>query len=744
MEASGRRKWIRGRRLLAAVSMLAAVDTVALAQWGTTQTIGTGADPFAVAPRVALDAGGAPTVAFAALTTIFAVSGTNTGTWSQAVELGTFDAAAGDSVALAVSSESGKALVAWFDGGAIRSATRPAGDIWTVPGGAGGNGTATLPDSTHVSLILAAIDSNGMGVIAWEAQGQQSTVQLLYESGAAGWVGPETLPITQLGHAALARGDDGSVVLLSDAQGVQSVRRDPVSGSYTVTGAGAGVSVRLERMLGDAAGDTVAAAVYAGATIRIARTSISAASVGQAAIYSENATRPTLQLASNAAGIGARVASGDVTAAWLTANQNTRELRAATQFGAAVTVATLPAGLPTSVAAARTSGDDSVVVYTDASNAQPGVRAFTRTPCASGAWDTSVGLDASSNYGAVNAAAGGNVAVGVWVSVLGEVRAALFSGTPIPAGGLCPARQCSAAAGIPNFDDASMTLLDVDAGTTLRTLPVGKGPYGVAVHPVDDSIWITNRDAGTVSVLSDSATLATIAVGKNPLGIAFDAAGTQAFVANYDPDTVSIIDTATRTVVGTVAVGAGPLGIAVGAAGRVWTANYAANTISLIDTTVVPPTVFTTRPITFRPFAIAESPDGKSVLVSGYRTNRVVVLDLARRRVVKRIRVGRRPRGIVFAPAPATRAFVANAGSRSVTVIDTASNAVLGRIPTAAQPFGVSIDPTGQFLYVVEAGANKVLKWDLGASRPVGQFNVGRLPVGLGNFVLRHPVCTAP
>jgi DNA-binding beta-propeller fold protein YncE len=37
--------------------------------------------------------------------------------------------------------------------------------------------------------------------------------------------------------------------------------------------------------------------------------------------------------------------------------------------------------------------------------------------------------------------------------------------------------------------------------TVTATVPVGKDPYGVAVDPDTHTVYVTNRDDGTVSVI---------------------------------------------------------------------------------------------------------------------------------------------------------------------------------------------------------------------------------------------------
>ena len=76
----------------------------------------------------------------------------------------------------------------------------------------------------------------------------------------------------------------------------------------------------------------------------------------------------------------------------------------------------------------------------------------------------------------------------------------------------------------------------------------------MAVKPDGTRAYVTNRGAGTVSVI-DTATntvTATIKVGTNPSDIAITPDGTLAFVTNTGSNSVTRIDTATNKVLWTV------------------------------------------------------------------------------------------------------------------------------------------------------------------------------------------------
>ena len=87
----------------------------------------------------------------------------------------------------------------------------------------------------------------------------------------------------------------------------------------------------------------------------------------------------------------------------------------------------------------------------------------------------------------------------------------------------------------------------------------------MAVDPATRTIYVANRESGSVSVIdiASNTVTATIAVGEFPLAVAVSPTGTRVYVTSYTTDTVWVISSATNTVIDTFAVGAGPSGVAV-------------------------------------------------------------------------------------------------------------------------------------------------------------------------------------
>lgn len=148
---------------------------------------------------------------------------------------------------------------------------------------------------------------------------------------------------------------------------------------------------------------------------------------------------------------------------------------------------------------------------------------------------------------------------------------------------------------------AAGTVLRVDlaAGQVTHEVPAGEGAEGIEVAP-DGSVWVSNRDADTVTV-HDPRTLATLATLESegfPIRVAFTPDGRHALVTNAKAATMSVFDAAGRTPVATVALrpegsesgrsmlGEGPMPIGVvadPARPRVYVAISGGDRIAVID-----------------------------------------------------------------------------------------------------------------------------------------------------------------
>lgn len=114
------------------------------------------------------------------------------------------------------------------------------------------------------------------------------------------------------------------------------------------------------------------------------------------------------------------------------------------------------------------------------------------------------------------------------------------------------------------------------------------------------------------------------------------------------------------------------------------------------------------------PYDLVISKDGGTLYVSNWASDSVQIVDVATMTVTGRVHVGDNPNDLELHPDG--RLFVACANDNTVVVIDTEKRRAVETIvtsmysqaPEGSTPNGLSIDPAGEVLYVVNADNNNV------------------------------------
>ncbi|QSE82899.1 YncE family protein [Rhodococcus koreensis] len=101
-----------------------------------------------------------------------------------------------------------------------------------------------------------------------------------------------------------------------------------------------------------------------------------------------------------------------------------------------------------------------------------------------------------------------------------------------------------------------------------------------------------------------------------------------------------------------------------------------------------------------------------------------VPVSAARMQLAQSTTVGSNPSGVVFA---GTRTYVANQGSKSVSVLD-ANNAVVGSVTVGTSPTGVAANPAGTRVYVTNSGSGNVSVIDTATNTVVATVKTGTTP----------------
>jgi len=167
---------------------------------------------------------------------------------------------------------------------------------------------------------------------------------------------------------------------------------------------------------------------------------------------------------------------------------------------------------------------------------------------------------------------------------------------------------------VSNIRSGSVTVID-RRDDRVVSIPTGAGAEGIDVSPDGREVWVTNRGANNLSVLSvagDSVVATIDSHGEMPIRVKFTPDGRQALVSNARSNAVAVFDAKARSLLGTIAVGAMPVGIQM-------------------------------------------APDGRRAFVANTNDHKVTVIDVAGRKVVKTFGTGNEPDGMAWARGAAAR-----------------------------------------------------------------------------------------
>lgn len=116
--------------------------------------------------------------------------------------------------------------------------------------------------------------------------------------------------------------------------------------------------------------------------------------------------------------------------------------------------------------------------------------------------------------------------------------------------------------------------------------------------------------------------------------------------------------------------------------------------------------------------------------VANARTNDVAVIDTCTNTVIMKIPVGHSPGGIAVSPK-GDQVFVTSQDDNNVSVISTASNTVTGAIPVGLSPFRVGFSPDGAYAWVTNQTSNTVSVIHTAAKAVIATVPVGIKPAGV-------------
>lgn len=278
-----------------------------------------------------------------------------------------------------------------------------------------------------------------------------------------------------------------------------------------------------------------------------------------------------------------------------------------------------------------------------------------------------------------------------------------------------------------NFSPRALHVIDVSSRSLKQTIPIGDSFVGVDYSPAGDRLYVGGGRNGDVKIFERTpaglfAPAGSVSIpGSAPSGLDVDADGRRLYVALNLRNSVAVIDTVSRSVLAEIPVGIYPYMPLLSADGsKLYVSNWGGR--------VPGPGDFT---------------DGMFPVIVDRRTGipvsgTVSVIDTAANAVMKTISVGLHPVGMALSPA-GDRLYVANANSDSVSEIDTSTDTVIRSMNVAglesgkgsllgSSPNAVAVSADGRTLYVANASQNAIAVVDVGLAGPAAV--KGLIPTG--------------
>jgi len=245
---------------------------------------------------------------------------------------------------------------------------------------------------------------------------------------------------------------------------------------------------------------------------------------------------------------------------------------------------------------------------------------------------------------------------------------------------------------VSNYAPPGNTISVIDLTQRALRMQIPTEPFvrihGAAIAPDGTHAYFTAGQTGYVVEVDTQANRVTRGIpthGEISHMVLVSPDGRRIYTANIGSRNVSVIDRESGDLMTQVPCDAGCEGMAFTPdGGYLWAANQDAAGITIIDTTTHD--VAATLPCPGVPLRIRFIEDGSLALVTNWvAEGELVVIDVARPREVKRLRVGNQPIGVTVSP-DGGRAFVTNMSSDDIHVIDMGSLSVVGRFSTGAGP----------------------------------------------------------
>jgi PQQ-dependent catabolism-associated beta-propeller protein len=250
-------------------------------------------------------------------------------------------------------------------------------------------------------------------------------------------------------------------------------------------------------------------------------------------------------------------------------------------------------------------------------------------------------------------------------------------------------------------DSDTVQVMDPDTGEILHNLPSGEDPEQFVLHPNDRHLYIANEDDAITTVVDTEtrSVIAQIDVGIEPEGMAVSPDGKIAITTSETTNMAHWIDTESQQLFANTLVDARPRHAEFVKHGQeLWVSAEIGGTISVFDVATqaekakIRFEVKGVHPARVQPVGFELTGDEKTAFVALGPSNHVAVVNADTYQVEDYILVGRRVWHMAF-NTDKSLLFTTNGVSGDVTVIDVAKRKPIKTIKVGRFPWGAALRP---------------------------------------------------
>ncbi|MGB0659635.1 MAG: YVTN family beta-propeller repeat protein [Mangrovicoccus sp.] len=250
-------------------------------------------------------------------------------------------------------------------------------------------------------------------------------------------------------------------------------------------------------------------------------------------------------------------------------------------------------------------------------------------------------------------------------------------------------------------DSDTVQVMDPETGKVLHELPSGEDPEQFVLHPNDRHLYIANEDDAVTTVVDTESrkVVAQINVGIEPEGMAVSPDGKVVITTSETTNMAHWIDTESRTIFANSLVDSRPRHAEFTQNGQLWVSSEIGGTVTIFDRETqaelgkIRFAIDGVHPDRVQPVGFEFTEDEKTVFIALGPANHVAVVNAETFEVEDYLLVGRRVWHMAF-NGDKSLLFTTNGVSGDVTVIDVAKRKPFKTVKVGRFPWGAAYRPT--------------------------------------------------